>query len=716
MRTNFIFLLAIILCAPLHALELKTVTASVVSTSDEDLVGEKLVLEADLSAFEEDMSGISRIFLAKGTRRIELSDRGEAGDTTRGDLVYTAANIGFENHSLNETITLLTTGPFVFELLSDFDANPPLPDSINIQKLTVPDDQGNTLRITADMTPSAAIVGGVKVLNISMGDTKIKFRDDGLRNDVKSGDLTFTASLNMSTEEVKKFAASHAAAAKIQGGIKTVFSGRSSSLVPIKAFDSVAFNQGKVTPLISINPRVVNASTLPVIREKSLVVRDVSVVEDLTRTYDHMRKTRGNREGAWTFGKLMAGVAGVSSPEDSLQFAIDWVDSKVFASGSNVFSGDSSAERAKAKEIFVKAWLANSGVPVPKTAGVPADWKNKSLKMWAFPVRLLAIVNRLDLRGNLAHGLSNTGEGRFVFCFVDSNMKGAFGATATGLGAMTLIFEYGLPFQDCDALESYVNAWWDMQKKPWGAAFNQSLENITTQFTASGTSPEKSNGSSLNHLRTNEFLQVTGWQIRDFLVADGRLEHTWDQAPGAEPGAIWNGPAAGTPLLPQLVAFVNAIPFATQKSIPPIQVPEALTAFAAPMPPIKGGKLDGVLWRGSSVNPMKPLNRREFSLLTCTGCHTRETSTFFTHVKPRPAGTKAALSAFLSGPIESQPMMLSVVSDPLAVGNLPPKKFNDILRRALDLADLVQNFKCVPTDPLNEIPARIGYPPLGFSH
>jgi len=61
-------------------------------------------------------------------------------------------------------------------------------------------------------------------------------------------------------------------------------------------------------------------------------------------------------------------------------------------------------------------------------------------------------------------------------------------------------------------------------------------------------------------------------------------------------------------------------------------------------------------------------------------------------------------------------MMLSVVADPLAAGNLPPKKFNDILRRALDLADLVQNFKCVPTDPLNDIPAGVSYPPLGFSH
>ena len=130
MRTRFVFLLALLHCAPLEALELKTVTASVVTTSDEDLVAEKLVLEADLSAFEEDMSGISRIFLTKGNRRIELSDRGEAGDTTKGDLVYTAANVVFVDHSLDDTKALWTTGPFTFELLSDFDGNPPLPDSI----------------------------------------------------------------------------------------------------------------------------------------------------------------------------------------------------------------------------------------------------------------------------------------------------------------------------------------------------------------------------------------------------------------------------------------------------------------------------------------------------------------------------------------------------------------------------------------------------------
>jgi hypothetical protein len=713
MRTQIVLLLTLLASVPLHALEQKTVTASVVSASEEDLVGRKLVLEADLSAFAEDMAGISRVFLTKGNRRIELSDRGEGGDTTKGDLVYTAANVRFVNDSLEETRTLLTTGPFTFELLSDFDANPPIPDSINIQKLPAADELGNTVRITADMTSAAAIIGGAKVLNINTGETKIKFRDDGLRNDAKAGDLIFTASLKVSDTQAASFASTQAFFAKQQGNMKTVFSGRSSSQVRLNSLDFAAFSQGKPTPLVSITPFVVNATNLPAIRDKSLVVRDISVVEDLSRTYDPMRKVKGNPEGAWTFGKLMAGVAGVSSSEASLQFTIDWVDSKLFAAGSNVFSGDSTLERTKAKETFVKAWLTNSGVSFPKTPGIPTGWKTSALKMRAFPVRLLAIVNRLDLRGNLAHGFSNAGEGRFLFCFVDSNMNGAIGATATSLGTMTLIFEYGLPFQDCDSLERYVKSWWDLQKKPWGTAFNQSLEGITTQFTAAGAAPEKSNGSALNHLRTNEFLQSTGWQIRDFLVADGKLDMTWNTESGMEPAAILNGPGTAVGHS-ELVSFVNSLSFGSTPSISP--VPANLRAIVAPMPPAKAGKLDGVLWRGSSANGMTPVNRREFSMLTCTGCHTVETATFFTHIKPRPLGLKSTLSSFLSGLSETQPMTFSQVSDPIAKAGLPSKKFNDILRRAIDLADLAHNFKCKPTDPLTPYPGLLQFRPISSSH
>ena len=67
------------------------------------------------------------------------------------------------------------------------------------------------------------------------------------------------------------------------------------------------------------------------------------------------------------------------------------------------------------------------------------------------------------------------------------------------------------------------------------------------------------------------------------------------------------------------------------------------------------------------------------------------------------------------GQAETQPMTFSQVSDPLAGASLPPKKFNDILRRAVDLAELVHNFKCNPSSPLPPTNDPV-YRPLGSSH
>ena len=67
------------------------------------------------------------------------------------------------------------------------------------------------------------------------------------------------------------------------------------------------------------------------------------------------------------------------------------------------------------------------------------------------PFRLLAIVNRIDLRENLTYGAGSAGEGRLVF--------GAVDPTTCAPLKFTVIFEYGIHRTGCIALKAWANNW-----------------------------------------------------------------------------------------------------------------------------------------------------------------------------------------------------------------------------------------------------------------
>ena len=90
---------------------------------------------------------------------------------------------------------------------------------------------------------------------------------------------------------------------------------------------------------------------------------------------------------------------------------------------------------------------------------------------------------------------------------------------------------------------------------------------------------------------------------------------------------------------------------------------------------------------GSTASIQNLCARFRLSLNSCSGCHARETNTFFTHVGSagtRPLGQPAALSGFLTG---------AVVSDPVGVS--APQTFNDLDRRQQDLW-AAANVPCLP--------------------
>lgn len=600
-----------------------------------------------------------------------------------------------------------------------FGQDPPTLRQIWLQKLKTPDKSGNNVLVQAEYLKEDSKITSTKELKIMLNDqSQLTLFDNGENGDEKPMDGIFTAPLRLDENKTIELINRNNEIIKNKQNVEMEFVGRSLVSRKLQTIDINRFREGLRVPLDLLPVSIVTAATLPGIRDKSLMITDLSVVQDLTRTYDPCRTpNKGNPNGVWSFNTLISNIAnqpltGVTTK----QFLVDWVDNFLFAAITHPVSGDATTARNAAKARVIRAWIKNSGLPVPGGAGIPAGWQGLALKPEEFPVRLLAIVNRLDLRGNMGYGVPaagvNAGEGRFVFCFVDSNNSCSTGNN--GPRTMTFILEYAIPLSTCSSIKNYGQQWWNLRSMGFGAAYNNALQSITNVFTAANAMPSRTNKSALNHLRTNEFIEAP-WVIRDFAL-DAVTKKLKLVHPNKEPMQNANGPA-GVNVIP-LVNFVNALPFATNPN-PPYTIPANLAAMSAPMPG------PGHSWRGSNANPMVPLNRREFSLNTCSGCHTRETNNIFTHVKPRNVGSAAALSGFMTGlgadnngaDNDAAPMGQFFVNDP-GPTPLPAKQFNEALRRALDLERLVNTtcFSILQPVDLIAFDQTLRFKPLNMEH
>jgi hypothetical protein len=255
---------------------------------------------------------------------------------------------------------------------------------------------------------------------------------------------------------------------------------------------------------------------VPIVPERELFIRDVGVVEDALRT----QWTGGSgdpRDGAWSFGRLMAKMSGPVPPED-----------------------------------FVRSWLAHwetaqtvNGQTVPARTAILSQvtnaWPRRAdgkLDLTRAPLRLLAIVNRVDLRDL---SLGSAGEGRFVF--------GVLGPSGQSL-PFTVILEYDLPAQTRADVKAWAQRWHQLGTLvPGTAEYNAALQDITDRFTAPNAAPGRPNGSALNQLRTNEIALASPWQLREFRLdaASGELRQ----------GTVALTPAVSFPGSDTLATFIN---------------------------------------------------------------------------------------------------------------------------------------------------------------
>ena len=516
--------------------------------------------------------------------------------------------------------------------------------------------------------------------------------DDGLLDDELAGDGLFTARVDFDYEEYALRRTFDVLAASSSGAeeLALKFDGR-------QVADSSATSFGSVMPA-AISPtskwiKLVPPIPLPVTidAERALMIRDLSVVADPSRTFDPCDTDgdglMGNPNGPWTFKTLMSEMANTSATGLSLdQFVRNWLagwGQNFDALHGGSVSGD---------------WIVNNDVVPHREGGLISNivnpWPKTSagtLDMDQAPFRLLAIVNRVDLRDAVGYGSSTStaGELRFVFGLLDM--------TSCSPDRMTAIFEYTVHANSCGDVLSYAQDWEDLDQlfPPFPAmpGYLAHLQSITDPVTTAGAAPLEPNGSSIGQLRTSEVVMGFPWEMREFTLqpipfgtGPGqnvlRMETT-KQTPDRD---FTVDPA----FQPILTNFINSnlSDICDEAHV----VPNTWAGF-----PFMAGRADffpdSHFWApgiagfpaGGCTNDDIRFN---FSVNTCSGCHGGDTidpaaDPPFYHVHPdTPPGLPVELSRFLTG------TGASPIPDPSPIGGIP-RKFADLDRRATDLQDLL---------------------------
>lgn len=534
-------------------------------------------------------------------------------------------------------------------------ASPPRVASATFRLLPQPDAAGNNAVLSVRFAgePPRSTVPGIppRTLPIQGGPGPTLLRDDGKYPDTKAADGLFAALVTLNAAQLDEERARRIALGRQVPKVPRFEDRTLLDWVPFKPQQRVVLTPG-------IEQVVEDFRGLYIANDvsRTVLVRDPSVVEDPLRTYEPCTGT-GTPMGPWTFGRLVTEIANQPATGiDPAVLAEHWMNQWRMDLTINTFAAPN---RTTGTDLFMANW--------PRLP-------DGRLDLVRAPFRLLAIVNRQDLRGSAFYGGGDAGEARLVF--------GALNCAAPSPGLVhqvldfTVIFEYGVPKSSCVGVRDWARQWQGLGTMVLGSApYNAALQALTDQFTLRGASPGKPNGSALNQVRTNEFqlaLAETFWQLRESkLVASGPSAGLLEHAAVARTPDLWRM------LTPALRDFVNeqtSAILAGSHDVP-LQYP--------PGSPFRGATADrtSAPWNAPGIVNMEA--RRLFSLNTCNGCHISETKTDFLHVRPRAIGAASQLSDFLTG--AGMPITTPVT------GEL--RTYHDLLDRAQRL-DMTANMSC----------------------
>lgn len=499
---------------------------------------------------------------------------------------------------------------------------------------------------------------GEVTLQLSERDKPVTFNDRGKDGDTKARDGVFTAALPIDIERLQAVAREsqrleQRVISEFDPGSREVIGEIELSKEPI---DFEALFAGKLVRLPKLTQfgplQTLDAVTTNSINwQKSLLIKSLPVLEDPARTANPCSLASNNDPlKAWTFGHLMTQMAqgsGLSAGDFTESWLEHWLTPQTVMdqSASVLLDTINNNAQGSMNSFIINPWRARSG--------------GGTLDMRMAPFRLEAILYRPDLAISSPYGggPNNTaGELRFVFSMMevrDQNNDGDAldaGDTCRPLEA-AVILEYGVPLTQCQDIKAWANDWAALSDElPGTPAFNGALEALTEAVVLQGSDPSKPNGNALNQLRTNE-IELTGvWQFREFhLKSSGVLEQaTTANNPREHQFAFTSTGSTPTPLnlngtdLLRDEITSNLFDILNNRYTAP-----ELSAGQ----PFLGGASSynfGTSWDHPDLTTPDELDARfNFSLNTCSGCHTDETDTSFYHIPPSGPGSSPTLSSFL---------------------------------------------------------------------
>jgi hypothetical protein len=535
--------------------------------------------------------------------------------------------------------------------------NPPQVQQATIELRKQPDSKGNALlRVRfADKRSHSSIV-------VQTGPRAALLRDDGVEPDDKAGDGLYASYVQLNAEQ---FAQEQARRNQLADTVKSLPVFQSRQLIGTEPF-----RPDLQTTLRLGSQEVIHGFKgvpLTVDPERELFVRDPRVVDDPLRTYDPCTGV-GTPMGAWTFGALMTEIANEPvTGIDPATLVEHWIGQWLTDRSINGFN----VRARTGAQRLLDRW--------PRLPTGP-DGRRK-LDLAQAPFLLLAIVNRVDLRGNSFYGGGDAGEARLAFMAQD--------CAAGFVHEVNVIFEYAVPRNGCADVRDWARQWHALGRLALGSpAYNAALQAITDQFTRRGAHPRRlPNQSAINQIRTNEIglhavPSAEVWELRESKLqssakpASGFLEH--DNV-AQTPDNVFMGGAEGT-----VGDYINlnAADILANQHVVPLSFMRRPFLGGASLP--NNGSFR---WGDFATNIRNLEARHRFALATCNGCHAAETGTPFVHIFGREAGRPSHLSNFLTG----AGMPLTDTSTGVA------RHFHELLDRQMKL-DLTANMSCLKLD------------------
>jgi len=607
-----------------------------------------------------------------------------------------------------------------------FEMNPPIATEIQLRVLKKPIDGGNVL-ITSQFQNNSL---KEKYLAVMVGDSKVVLHDDGLDGDAKANDGVFSIVVNENISfldaELKKRRAKLIAAEK--EGHLMVFHNRSGRKIEASELGTIGIGGLRDGIILHFPPGFFTGEGDDMLKDHSLMITNTNVTGDPSRTINPCTGA-GTPNGAWTFERVLRELVNTPVTGVSVQdFLRNWLGIWLTTVTVNGFP---TSDRALLFSDFIVPWLQKSGVTAPITT---ANWRTFDFDLRFAPFRLLAIVNRLDLRGNSGYGFSNAGEGRLIFGLVNLNNC----TPAPG----TFIFEYGINKTTCSSVVDFAQQWSNLKTmSPGTPEYNTALQAITDQFTLAGTNPSKPNGSSLDQVRTNEIAFTGPWEMRQFSLnatSHNIEESTISQEPSLSFNAAIGSPDFGATLADYVNHNVTDI-LNNSYEVPLVWPSGSSHHFLGALTQLDGAG-GSLYWDADLSNHLPPPSpkitnaesRHIFSLGTCLGCHGGETKTGFTQVSPTetdPVTHGPVLSSFLTGlgaddnstDDDADTHGLFYINDPTlrpSAAHPTSRGFNDLERRARDLESLTSG----PCAAFAELPVslliieKLQFKPVHMTH